>query len=177
MRGGLSGIPNLIELAPILHRKEGLNMAWKIYFRVTILTAAGIIIIEIGYPSGTTALIGKIQQTATFASESAAIGKALSFNRRMQSAGVDCYAEVFGKPLNLNATPIAGMVVDTKVSPSPPLRALTGPELAEQTYARVDTPDLELRQAVSLANSTVAGTTVLAADLPEDVGDRAAGVL
>ena len=114
--------------------------------------------------------MGVLAQTTTLTSENAAISKALGFNRRLQSAGIDCYAEVFGKPMDLNATPVAGMVVDTKVTPVPPLRALTALELEENLYARVDTIDTELSRAISLANTGVnSGVNAVVVNLPEDV--------
>ena len=139
----------------------------KINYRFVIAAqgAAGAAILAVGYAplAATTGFGASLSEPAHFTSLSQTIAKAMAFNRRFQSSGVDTRVEVYG------------MVVDDTsngkpAAPATPIRALTTPEAAEQVYARIDTPDQGLAQRISLANRSV-NATALNPDFAEDVSD------
>ena len=139
----------------------------KINYRFVIAAqgVAGAAILAVGYAplASTTGFGASLSEPAHFTSLSQTIAKAMAFNRRFQSSGVDTRVEVYGMVVDdtTNGKPAA---------PATPVRALVAAEAAEQVYARIDTPDQGLTQRIALANRTV-GVAALIADFAEDVSD------
>lgn len=139
----------------------------KINYRFVIANQGllGTVLLSVGYtpPAGGFGFAANISETAHFTSLSQTIAKAMAFNRRFQSSGVDTRVEVYG-------TVVDDTTGGKPAAPGTPVRALTTAEAAEQTYARIDTPDQGLTQRIALANRTV-GVAALSADFSEDTSD------
>lgn len=139
----------------------------KIAYRVAFFdtnTATGPVMLNIGYPPlATPPSTNYLAQQEDIFSLNKAMSTGSAFNRRFQSAGVDCRFEVYGKVIDYTGN-------NTPAAPTTPVRALTSAEAAEQLYASVDTPDRGLTQRVHLANKSALGTstTPLDPDFTED---------
>lgn len=142
----------------------------KVNYRFTINNQGvlGTALLAIGYVPGATAngFVANINEVAHFTSLSQCIAKAMAFNRRFQSAGVDTRIEVYGQVFD-------DTTGGRPAAPTSPVRALTMLESAEQIYARIDTPDQGLTQRLSLANRNANANagTVLNPDFTEDTTD------
>lgn len=141
---------------------------WELHYRWAIITqgAGGIPLVTFGYAP---TVPGATGEETVITSLNQAVNEGMAMLRRFQSSGKDCRLEVFGKPVD-DTDANRGHVA----APANPLRALTAGEQDEQVFARIDTPELGLRDALRYANKSGGSSVTLRGDTAEDAEDVSA---